>query len=171
MNKAQDNTKLQLVLHNIRSAHNVGSLFRTADGLGVDKLYLTGFTAYPTHPADTRLPHVSAKASSAIHKTALGAENNVAWEHIQSIEDTFSRLRADNASIIALEQAKNSISLHDAVLADNTAIVLGNEVDGLSPDIHKQCDTTVEIPMLGSKESFNVAVAGAIAIHWFRYKK
>lgn len=159
--------EIHLLLHNIRSSYNVGSLFRTADGLGVNKLHLTGYTPYPQHPKDTRLPHVRLKTNKAIHKTALGAETTVPWEYYPDIESAIAVLRKLSIKIIALEQSSNSILLENYKPQHTFCIVLGSERDGLDKSALELCDDIVEIPMRGEKESFNVSVAGAIALHFF----
>src|SRR5438270_13591113 len=100
-----------LVVHNVRSAHNVGSLFRTADGFGVARLYLTGYTPFPASLKDSRLPHISAKVDRRIHKTALGAEKTVPWTHAPDIFGVIAGLKADGFSVIALEQTAKAKSL------------------------------------------------------------
>lgn len=151
--------------HNIRSCHNVGSLFRTADGLGIDKLYLTGYTPYPASENDERLPNLSAKIERQIAKTALGAERTVDWERYEEIAKLFDHLRERDYEIVALEQTSSSVSLDKLVPARKTALVIGSEVGGLPLAVLKRVDKKVEIPMAGTKESFNVSVAAAIALY------
>ena len=167
------NKKISLILHDIRSAHNVGSIFRSADGLGVEKLYLSGYTPYPQQQNDERLPHIRKKIDSAIHKTALGAESYMTWKHFASIEEALQDARSVGMQIFALEQAKHSTSLHSIKLTSNTpvALLVGNEVTGLPDEIVAMCDKVVEIPMLGKKESHNVSVAAAIAAHWLLFSE
>lgn len=155
-----------LVADNIRSTHNVGSLLRTCDGLGISAVYLCGITPYPLmHSADTRLPHLSHKISKDIHKTALGAEHTVTWRYFKTTSDAVAELKNKNFTVVALEQAKNSILLQDYKLTHNTALIVGPEVTGISDEILSQVDTTIEIPMQGTKESLNVSVAAAIALY------
>lgn len=157
-----------LIAHNIRSTHNIGSLFRTCDGLGIDGLYLTGYTPYPLSTNDARLPHISNKLTAQIHKTALGAEETVSWHHTASLDDVFFTLKSDGYSIIALEQNEASVRLSDFQPPEKCAILIGEEVSGISTNLLNRCDDIVEIPMFGQKESFNVSVAAGIALYHFR---
>lgn len=160
--------KLVLVVHNVRSTHNVGSLLRTADGLEITKVYLTGYTPYPLAPNDQRLPHLALKITKQITKTALGAENSVAWQHAD-IEAALAQLRTEGYQLAALEQAPGSIALPDFKPPQKLAIVVGREVEGLEPEVLAACDLVLEIPMLGGKESFNVAVAAGMALYHCRF--
>lgn len=156
--------KIVVIAHDIRSTHNVGSLLRTAEGLGISHVYLTGYTPYPSLANDIRLPHITQKLSNQIHKTALGAEHLIAWSHA-SIHETIGTLKDDGFTIIALEQTRNSIPLADYQPPQKVALVLGREVEGIAPEILDMTDTTVEIPMNGKKESFNVSIAAAICLY------
>ncbi len=160
-----------LVAHNLRSCHNVGSLLRTADGLGVTKVYLTGYTPYPKQKNDERLPHVADKVHKQIQKTALGAETTVSWVHQADIFDVFKQLRAKNYKIAALEQTGESTDLTRWSLAPKVALIIGRETQGIEPEILKACDITLEIPMYGKKESFNVVQAAAMALFYTRFTK
>lgn len=160
---------LVLVVHNVRSAHNVGSMLRTADGLGVARVYLTGYTPYPLAPDDTRLPHLARKIAAQIDKTALGAGQSVVWEHQDHIATALADLRAGGYQLAALEQAPNSIALPGYMPGAKLAIVVGREVEGLEPEVLAACDLALEIPMFGDKESFNVAVAAAMALYHCRF--
>lgn len=149
-----------LILHNIRSAENVGSMFRTADAFGITKVYLTGYT--PT-PVDRFKRPVS-----RIAKTALGAEKTVSWEKVE-VAPLIEQLRADGVSVIALEQAPHAVPLHTLVRDPGLeqkgwALLVGNEVEGVDPETLALVDSVVEIPMHGTKESLNVAVAAGIAL-------
>ncbi len=157
--------KIALVVHNVRSAHNVGSILRTADGLGVEKVYLTGYTPYPKSKDDERMPHEAAGANRRIHKTALGAEASVKWEHRQNVEELIGQLKEQAYQIVALEQTKNASDLHKFKPNTNVALIVGSEVGGLDAPVLKLCDVHVQIPMAGAKESFNVAVAAGIALY------
>jgi len=161
--------KLVLIVHDVRSALNVGSLLRTADGLGVDKVYFTGYSPYPEVKADTRLPHVRLRASNQIRKTALGAEDSVNWTHQQDIFKAIDGLRKSGFTIAALEQSANSTELPKFISKKPLALIVGNEVDGLGPEILNLIDIALEIPMLGAKESYNVASAGAMALYHLRF--
>ncbi len=158
-----------LIVHNLRSAHNVGALLRTSDGLGVNSVYLTGYTPYPIASKDARMPHVAAKVARQIHKTALGAENTIKWQHCSDISPVISQLKNAGYSICALEQAKNSVGLNKYKQRGNVALILGNEITGVELDILEVADTILEIPMLGAKESFNVAQAAAMALYHLKF--
>lgn len=158
-----------IIAHDIRSCHNVGSLLRTAEGLGIEKVYLTGYTPYPIFDGDERLPHISRKIDKDIRKTALGAENQVSWEYEPEVTTVFERLKADGYQIAALEQATDSIQLPEFKPGDKIAILLGREVEGIDTQIIKNCDVTLEIPMFGKKESFNVVQAAAMVLYHCRF--
>ncbi|OGM97419.1 MAG: hypothetical protein A2817_00700 [Candidatus Yanofskybacteria bacterium RIFCSPHIGHO2_01_FULL_39_8b] len=162
--------KIYLILDNIRSRENVGSIFRTADGAGVSKVYLCGITPTPTKDI-----FVSTKMSfvDKITKTALGAENYVSWEYRRNTWRAIAGLKKEGVSIIALEQTKNAknIFMFRSLASKHIALVLGNEVKGISPKILKYCDTMLNIPMLGKKESLNVGVAAGIALYVLRNNK
>ncbi len=152
-----------VIAHNIRSTHNVGAIFRTAEGLGVTKIILSGYTPYPRMNGDTRLPHISEKLHKQIHKTALGAEETVPFEYHET--PPFSQLRADNFVITGLEQDDRSITISSYKVPAKVALLLGEEVEGISPEMRTECETLLEIPMKGTKESFNVSVAAGIALY------
>lgn len=160
---------LVVIAHDIRSTHNVGALLRTCEGLGVAHVYLSGYTPYPLAPDDTRLPHLSSKLTAQIHKTALGAEDLVAWEHMDDIANCLAQLKADDYQIAALEQTADSVPLPDYRPPGKVALLLGREVDGIDPNLLSRCDVCVEIPMLGHKESFNVVQAAAMALYQLRF--
>ena len=161
--------RLVLIAHNLRSSHNVGSLLRTADGLGLHKVILSGYTPYPLISPDTRLPHLARKIDGQIVKTALGAEKLVAWEHQEAIGPVISSLKAEGYKIYGLEQSDGAIQLPEFSSPARLALIVGREVEGLEPEILDLCDGTVEIPMLGKKESFNVVQAAAMALYHCRY--
>jgi tRNA G18 (ribose-2'-O)-methylase SpoU len=162
-------SQIVIIAHDIRSAHNVGSILRTADGLGVEKVFLTGYSPYPVETDDQRLPHISRKVAAAIHKTALGAEHSQGWEHEPSIDTVVQLLRGSGYHIYALEQGQGSTELPGWRPENKVAIVLGREVEGVSQSVIDLCDDCLEIPMSGSKESFNVAQAAAIALYHARF--
>lgn len=147
--------KVVLILCNIRSRENVGSIFRTADAAGVSKIYLCGITPTPPH--------------EKISKTALGAETYVPWEYYKQTWRLLAKLKKERISIVALEQttdSKNIFTKEISVFAKVPfVLVVGNEVKGLSPQILKYCDKKVFIPMHGKKESLNVSVATGIALY------
>lgn len=157
--------QIVLVIHNIRSAHNVGSLLRTADGLGVEKAIISGYSPYPTMNKDERLPHIAERVNFQIHKTALGAENSVNWRRIDDLKAELAQLRQAGYILCALEQLDGAVSLNQYKPSEKIALVLGNEVSGVDDQLVGMMDVCLEIPMRGQKESFNVAVAGAIALY------
>lgn len=161
--------KLVLIAHNLRSAHNVGSLLRTAEGLGVNQVFLTGYTPYPFSPNDERLPHLALKTDKQISKTALGAEKLVDWQHVPDVNIALADLKKQGFTVAALEQAPGSIKLPDFKPPAKLALIVGREVEGIEPEILAICDQTLEIPMLGRKESFNVAQAAAMALYHCRF--
>jgi len=159
--------EILLILHDIRSIHNVGSIFRTAEGFGVKKIYLSGYTPSP----DNGLPHVRKKIADQLHKTALGAEKMVQNEYSNDVIELIKNLKKSNNKIIGLEQDPRAIKLPDlrkgSTLTQNQkiALLLGEEVHGISPELRDLCDGLVEIPMFGKKESFNISVATGIALY------
>ncbi|MFH2104959.1 MAG: TrmH family RNA methyltransferase [Parcubacteria group bacterium] len=147
-----------VLLHNIRSAHNVGSIFRTADAVGIEKLYLGGITPAPLDKYKQPVAKIT--------KVSLGAEDNVDWESRKSIVETMVNLKKQEYQLLAIEQAAGSVPYHQlqpspAELA-KIALIVGNEVDGLPADITNKADKILEIPMQGQKESLNVSVAFGI---------
>lgn len=152
-----------VIAHNIRSTHNVGAIFRTCEGLGIEKLILTGYTPHPSVPHDARLPHIVAKLEKQINKTALGAETIVPYEYREL--PPLDELRADEYRVVGLEQDARSIMLPDYKPPEKLALLLGEEVEGITPELRAQCDDLIEIPMHGKKESFNVSVATGIALY------
>lgn len=147
-----------VIAHNIRSLLNVGSIFRTADAFGVTKIYLTGYTATPAN--------IFHKARIA--KTALGAENFVPWEYEKSPVRLIKKLQSEGIKIIALEKDKKSINITKFKPKFPLALVLGEEVRGVSKPILQLCDNILEIPMVGKKESLNVSVAFGIAAFYMK---
>jgi len=152
-----------VIAHNIRSTHNVGAIFRSSEGFGVSKIILSGYTPYPSLPGDTRLPHIAYKLTAQIHKTALGAETIVPFEYQE--QPDFTRLKTAGFTIVGLEQDQHSVMLPEYVPPSKIALLLGEEVEGIADDLRAQCDTLIEIPMKGQKESFNVSVATGIALY------
>lgn len=152
-----------VIAHNIRSTHNVGAIFRTAEGFGVQKIILSGYTPYPKITNDSRLPHIAEKLHSQIHKTALGAEGMIPFEY-QSTPN-ISTLRQVGYRIVGLEQAPRSILLPEYKAPGKIALLIGEEVHGISDDLLQACDDIIEIPMVGKKESFNVSVATGVALY------
>lgn len=145
-----------VVLHNIRSLHNVGSIFRTSDAAGINKLYLSGITPAPLN--------IFGRPEEKLAKVALGAEKYIPWEKVPSTAKVIGALKKDGFTILALEQSKKSIPYNKfkSKKTERIALILGNEVKGLSSGILKKCDKILEIPMRGRKESLNVSVAFGI---------
>jgi tRNA G18 (ribose-2'-O)-methylase SpoU len=158
-----------LIAHNLRSAHNVGSLLRTAEGLGVTKVYLTGYTPYPLGDNDSRLPHLARKIDKAIQKTALGAEQSVAWEFSASVEQVVNSLKVAGYTVAAVEQTSQSIRLPEFKPPEKIALLVGREVEGVEAEVLQLCDLALEIPMFGKKESFNVVQAAAMALYHCKF--
>lgn len=140
------------VLENIRSAYNVGSVFRTADAFLLDAVFLTGYTCFPPH--------------KEIKKTALGAEESVSWEHFSNARLAVERLKGLGYKVFAVEQAVGSQKLHELSIAaeDKVAVVFGNEVSGVEQDTIALCDGCIEIPQLGMKHSLNIATAAGVVL-------
>lgn len=145
-----------LVLDNIRSAHNVGSAFRTADSFKIDKVWLCGICAVPP--------------SAEIHKSALGAEDSVAWEHVDDTMETVRRLKEDGYTIVSAEQTMESVMLDTFVPEPGCryAVVFGNEVAGVAQDVVDASDFALEIPQYGTKHSLNVSVSIGVVLWHFR---
>lgn len=143
------------ILYNIRSAYNVGAMFRTADGVGISKLYLCGYTPTPT----------DRNVGKEIAKTALGAEEHVAWEKHTQTWRLLEKLKRELVFIVALEQTSRSIPYTEFVPQFPLCLLVGNEVRGISKSILKRADAIVEIPMYGKKESLNVSVAFGIVAY------
>jgi 23S rRNA (guanosine2251-2'-O)-methyltransferase len=154
--------ELFLILHNIRSAYNVGAIFRTADGAGVSKIYLAGYSHAPSIEKNQDL---KSKADKMIEKTALGGEKSVAWEKCDDIFQLLEKLKKENCTIVALETSSEAIELGKFEPNCSVALILGNEVDGLSREILKKCDLVVAIPMRGVKGSLNVSIAAGVAAY------
>lgn len=155
-----------VIAHDIRSTHNVGSLLRTCEGLGVQRVYFTGYTPYPRlTEQDPRLPHMADKLTRQIHKTALDAENLLPWEHADDVTALLGQLRSDGYTLVALEQSETSTRLPDYQPPTKVAVLLGREVEGIEPELLAHCDITLEIPMFGRKESFNVVQAAAMTLY------
>ena len=152
-----------VIAHNIRSTHNIGAIFRTAEGFGIDKIIISGYSPYPFFKGDKRLPHIAQKLTNQIHKTALGAEVIVPFEYTETAP--LSQLKADGYRIVGLEQAEHSIQLNKYTAPEKIALLIGEEVHGIEQELLDQCEDIVEIPMVGQKESFNVSVATGIALY------
>jgi tRNA G18 (ribose-2'-O)-methylase SpoU len=156
--KAAEKTPVVVILENIRSMHNVGSVFRTCDGFRIEKLLLCGFTPKPPH--------------RDIHKTALGATESVNWASYENTTDAIDELKKMGYTVYAVEQTYNSILLHDIDMAHNRkiAIIFGNEAEGVTNESIAAADACIEIPQAGSKHSFNISVAAGIVL-WELFKR
>ncbi|MBE7651828.1 RNA methyltransferase [Tenacibaculum finnmarkense] len=156
--KETEKTPIIVILDNIRSLNNVGSVFRTSDAFLIEKIYLCGITATPPN--------------KEIHKTALGATESVAWEHVENTIDLVEKLKKDNIKILAIEQAENSTMLNEFTPEPNQkyAVVMGNEVKGVQQEVVSASDFCIEIPQLGTKHSLNISVTTGIVI-WDLFQK
>lgn len=156
--KEATKTPLIIVLDDIRSLHNIGSVFRTSDAFLVEKIYLCGITATPPN--------------KEIHKTALGATETVAWEYAKEVLEVIEQLKSENVSVFAIEQVENAVFLNDFKVKKNNkyALVFGNEVYGVSQKAIEVCDGTIEIPQLGTKHSLNISVSAGIVV-WDLFQK
>ncbi len=156
---------LQLVclLENLRSLYNIGSIFRSADAFAVDQLILVGTTGHPTPSEPWRVDH------QRLHKTALGAETGVAWDYAATMSPVLAKLKQNGFLIVGLELHQQALPLAAwRPTSDRVAVIIGNEVSGIEAATLQASDQLLAIPMQGSKESLNVAVAAAIACHWLR---
>ena len=151
-------TPISIVLDDIRSLHNIGSVFRTSDAFLIEKIYLCGITATPPN--------------KEIHKTALGATDTVIWEHFINVTEVIENLKKENVLVYAIEQVDEAIFLNDFQPIKNQryALVFGNEVYGVSQEAIKICDGSIEIPQLGTKHSLNISVSAGIVI-WDLFQK
>ncbi|MCQ2154084.1 MAG: RNA methyltransferase [Bacteroidales bacterium] len=156
--RSKPDSGLAVVLDNIRSAYNVGSIFRSSDAFGVDRIVLCGISAVPP--------------SAEIHKSALGAEDAVRWEHCDSALEAVEALKAEGYTVVAVEQTVGSVSLADFDRKSGVryAFVFGNEVDGVAQEVVDAADLAVEIPQYGTKHSLNVAVSAG-AVLWEAVRK
>ena len=156
--KQSKKTPIIVVLDNIRSLNNIGSVFRTCDAFLIEKIYLCGITAKPPH--------------KDIHKTALGSTDSVTWEYIEDTLELVERLKAKNIKIVSVEQTENATMLNDFTPQQQTtyAIVFGNEVKGVSQDVVNASNIVVEIPQFGTKHSLNISVSAGIVI-WDLFSK
>jgi len=153
-----DKTPLLLVLDNVRSLYNVGSVFRTADAFRIEAIYLCGITATPPH--------------REIHKTALGADETVAWKYFKTVEEAIAGLKEEGWVIVAIEQAEGSIALDKFPFEKNAkvALVFGNEIGGVSNAVMQLSDACIEIPQIGTKHSLNISVSVGVVV-WEFWKK
>lgn len=156
--KKSEKTPIIIILDDIRSLHNIGSVFRTADAFLVEKIYLCGITATPPN--------------KEIHKTALGATETVAWEHSKDVLEVIQNLKDEKVTVLAIEQVESAVLLQDFTIEKDKkyALVFGNEVFGVSQEAVVLCDGCIEIPQLGTKHSLNISVSTGIVV-WDLFKK
>lgn len=156
--KKSEKTPLILVLDDIRSLHNIGSVFRTADAFLIEKIYLCGITASPPN--------------KEIHKTALGATETVTWEHQENVLEVIEKLKAENVMTLAIEQVESAVFLQNFEVEKGKkyALIFGNEVYGVSQEAVALCDGCIEIPQLGTKHSLNISVSAGIVV-WDLFQK
>ena len=156
--KEAEKTPIIIVLDDIRSLHNIGSVFRTSDAFLIEKIYLCGITAIPPN--------------KEIHKTALGATETVNWEYAEDVLDVIAKLKEEKAKVYAIEQTEKAIMLNDFAVTTNEkyALIFGNEVKGVSQKAINLSDGVIEIPQLGSKHSLNISVSAGIVI-WDLFQK
>jgi tRNA G18 (ribose-2'-O)-methylase SpoU len=156
--KQAEKTPIIIVLDDIRSLHNIGSVFRTSDAFLIERIYLCGITATPPN--------------KEIHKTALGATETVSWEYNKNVIEIIEKLKQENILVYAIEQVENAVFLNDFQPIKNKkyALVFGNEVYGVSQDAIKVCDGSIEIPQLGTKHSLNISVSAGIVV-WDLFQK
>ena len=156
--KEAKKTPITIILDDIRSLHNIGSVFRTADAFLIEKIHLCGITAIPPH--------------KEIHKTALGATETVAWEYHKEVNDVIKSLKKDNLKVFAIEQVENAVFLQDFAIEKEKkyALIFGNEVYGVSEKAIALCDGSIEIPQIGTKHSLNISVSAGIVV-WDLFQK
>jgi 23S rRNA (guanosine2251-2'-O)-methyltransferase len=152
--------KQYVILHNIRSAHNVGSVFRSSDGAGVTKIFLTGYTPAPKDRFG--------RENAEIKKTSLGATETVPYEVVSDVGVLIERLKQEGVEVVAVEQTPTSISYKTFTVTKDTAFIFGNEVTGVEKEILDVSDVHIELPMAGSKESLNVSVCAGIVLFYYR---
>ncbi|MES2623340.1 MAG: TrmH family RNA methyltransferase [Patescibacteria group bacterium] len=157
------NPIVHILLPDIRSAYNVGSIFRSADCFGASKIFLSGTTPRPTD----RFGRSSSGPQKEIAKTALGGEKTVAWEYIEKAKDIIKKAKKEGFVIVAIEQASNSVPLTSFTKPEKILCIFGNEVDGVPKEILKLCDSIIEIEMKGDKESLNVSVCAGVVLYDF----
>lgn len=156
--KTAEKTPIIIILDNIRSLNNIGSVFRTSDAFLIEKIYLCGITAKPPH--------------KEIHKTALGATESVEWEYVENTLELVKKLQMDKVLVASIEQAENSMLLQDFTIQPNQkyAIVMGNEVKGVQQEVVSASDYCIEIPQFGTKHSLNISVSCGVVL-WDLFKK
>lgn len=148
--------KLIIILDNIRSVHNVGAIFRTADGAGISDIYVCGITPTPEH--------------KKVHKTALNAEEYVHWEYFKTTEEAIAKAKQQDYAVFSVEQHPNSKELNEYNFPEKTALVFGNEITGIPPAIIELSDQVIELPMAGKKNSLNVSTCLGIVVYYIKMK-
>jgi tRNA G18 (ribose-2'-O)-methylase SpoU len=148
--------KTAVILDNIRSVHNVGSIFRTSDAAGINEIFLCGYTPQPVDRFN--------RPRKDLAKVALGAEKTIPWKYFEDVKECINELKKGGYTILAIEQAPNSVDYKNVKLPEKVAFIFGNESLGIEKEILDLCDIIVEIPMLGEKESLNVSVSAGIAL-------
>jgi len=156
--KEEEKTPLIVILDNIRSLNNIGSVFRTSDAFRIEKIYLCGYTAQPPH--------------REIQKTALGATKSVEWEHNEDILEVIKNLQSQKVKVVAIEQTENAIMLDKFRVnkKQKIAIIMGNEVQGVQQEVINICDNVIEIPQIGTKHSLNISVSCGVVL-WDLFTK
>ena len=156
--KKNNTTKADIcvLLHNIRSAHNVGAMFRTADAVGVSRIFLSGFTPSPRDRFQRPVKEIA--------KTALGAEITIPWEYFRNPTELIATLKKEGFVVVGIEQDKRAVDYKTYIPSGETLLLVGSEVEGLSEELRGECDVLLEIPMRGEKESLNVSVAFGVAL-------
>jgi len=145
-----------VLLHDIRSAHNVGAMFRTADAIGVSHIFLSGFTPTPRDRFQRPVKEIA--------KTALGAELTIPWEYLKDPMEIITKLKTEGFVVVGIEQDKRAVDYKTYAPSEKTLLLVGSEVEGLSEELREKCDVLLEIPMRGEKESLNVSVAFGVAL-------
>lgn len=167
MNTSQQRS-IVVIAHNLRSVHNVGSLLRTGEVFAADKVYVTGFTPYPTHPGDERSEKLQARQTRQMAKAAAGAERTMPFERHEEVYELLGSLREEGYVVAGLEIDPRAIDLAEYSPPQKVAVLLGDEVRGIDPALRDSCDLLLQIPIYGQKYSLNVSVAAGIALYSLR---
>lgn len=154
--KSTQKTDTRVLVHDIRSAHNVGAMFRTADAAGVSHMYISGYTPAPLDRFQRPVKEIA--------KTALGAELSIPWEYAKDPTTIITKLKTEGFVVVGIEQDKRAVDYKNYTPSEKTLLLAGNEVEGLSKELRAMCDVLCEIPMHGEKESLNVSVAFGIVL-------
>lgn len=157
-----------VIAHNLRSVHNVGSLLRTGEVFAADKVYVTGFTPYPTHPGDERDAKLQAQLTRRMAKAAAGAQQTMPFEPHPEVHALLGSLRREGYVVAGLEIDPDAVALDEYRPGNKLALLLGDEVRGIGPELRDSCDVLLQIPMFGRKASLNVSVAAGIALYTLR---